>query len=109
MEREKMPRINRAAQFAPFDALKGLHEALRIKEYEIEKTAKGELSEEQARKLSKALMSIEKGDTVALVYFKDGYKREIKGTTKIDTVLRTVIINGIKLDFDDILEINLQK
>ena len=40
---------------------------------------------------------------------KPVYKREIKGTTKIDTVLRTVIINGIKLDFDDILEINLQK
>ena len=29
-----MPRKDRAKQFAPFDALKGLQEALKIKEYE---------------------------------------------------------------------------
>ena len=34
MERAKMPRIKRAAQFAPFDALKGLHDALKRKEQE---------------------------------------------------------------------------
>ena len=34
MERTKMPRIKRAAQFAPFDALKGLHDALECKRQE---------------------------------------------------------------------------
>ena len=34
MERTKMPRIKRAAQFAPFDALKGLHDALERKRKE---------------------------------------------------------------------------
>lgn len=34
MERAKMPRIKRAAQFAPFDALKGLHDALERKRQE---------------------------------------------------------------------------
>lgn len=34
MERVKMPRSKRSAQFAPFDALKGLQEALKLKEYE---------------------------------------------------------------------------
>lgn len=34
MERTKMPRIKRAAQFAPFDALKGLHDALERKRQE---------------------------------------------------------------------------
>lgn len=34
MERVKMPRIKRAAQFAPFDALKGLHDALERKRQE---------------------------------------------------------------------------
>ncbi|MFA7642957.1 MAG: hypothetical protein WCY74_06740, partial [Sphaerochaetaceae bacterium] len=48
MERMKMPRQNRAPQFAPFDALKGLHEALRLAEYEHERIVKGEISEEQA-------------------------------------------------------------
>ena len=42
MERTKMPRIKRAAQFAPFDALKGLHDALERKRKEhIEKQKDG--------------------------------------------------------------------
>ena len=35
-ERVKMSRSDRAKQFAPFDALKGLHETIKIKEYEHE-------------------------------------------------------------------------
>lgn len=34
MERAKMPRSKRAFQFAPFDSLKGLHDALKRKEME---------------------------------------------------------------------------
>ncbi len=34
-----MPRIERAKQFAPFDALKGLQKALREKEAEAERNA----------------------------------------------------------------------
>lgn len=34
MERAKMPRSKRAFQFAPFDSLKGLHDALKQKEKE---------------------------------------------------------------------------
>ena len=41
MERTKMPRIKRAAQFAPFDALKGLHDALERKRQEHIKNQKG--------------------------------------------------------------------
>ena len=46
-----MPRIERARQFAPFDALKGLSEALRIKEYEHDRILKGDLSEEKILEL----------------------------------------------------------
>ena len=45
MERAKMPRIKRAAQFAPFDALKGLHDALERKRQEHIAKQKG-ISEE---------------------------------------------------------------
>ena len=47
MDRYKMPRAQRAKQFAPFDALKGLKDAIKLKEYEHEKKLKGELSEEK--------------------------------------------------------------
>ena len=73
LDRMRMPRINRAAQFAPFDALKGLQEALRVKEFEHDKIAKSELSEEQAKRLSKILLEFEKGDVLEVTYFKDGY------------------------------------
>lgn len=48
MERTKMPRIKRAVQFAPFDALKGLHEALKRKELEnLERQKRQTIAEPQ--------------------------------------------------------------
>ena len=52
-------RIARAKQFLPFDALKGLQEALREKEIEYEE--KKELSEESLDDLQKEFNKIEKG------------------------------------------------
>lgn len=46
-----MPRENRATQFAPFDALKGLSSALRLKELEREKEVHGELTKEQIEEI----------------------------------------------------------
>ena len=42
-----MPRGDRARQFAPFDALKGLQQALRLKEYEHDRIEKGDITEEK--------------------------------------------------------------
>ena len=46
-----MNRIERAKQFLPFDALKGLQEALRKKERELENVERIELSEESLEEL----------------------------------------------------------
>ena len=53
-----MARINRAAQFAPFNALTGLHAALKIKELEREREVRGELTEEQTQELIEANMAL---------------------------------------------------
>lgn len=45
MERPKMPRIKRAAQFAPFEALRGLNEALERKRREHIAKQKGLVSD----------------------------------------------------------------
>ena len=50
MERTKMPRIKRAAQFAPFDALKGLHDALERKRQEHIAKQKTTLLQEENEK-----------------------------------------------------------
>ncbi len=57
-----MARINRAAQFAPFDALKGLSNALRIKELEREREVRGELSEEQITELLEANLALKRDE-----------------------------------------------
>ncbi len=83
MERMKMPRAQRAKQFAPFDALKGLQEALRMKEYLHERVSKGEISEEKANKISKTLLALEKGSVVDVVYFENGHYLPASGKAKL--------------------------
>lgn len=79
-----MSRQDRAKQFAPFDALKGLHDALRLKEYQHERVLKGDLSEETANEISKALFKIEKNDTVKITYFTDGHEFTDTGFVNIN-------------------------
>lgn len=73
MERTKMSRQMRAKQFAPFDALKGLSDALNLKEIEHDRIGRGDIQEEKASEISKTLISLEKEDVVQVVYFKDGH------------------------------------
>ena len=54
--KQKMPIADRAKQFMPFSALKGLEEALKTKERQI--VDKKELSEELSRELSRNLSEI---------------------------------------------------
>lgn len=107
MERMKMPRQNRAAQFAPFDALKGLQESLRLAEYEHERIEKGEVSEEQAEKISSVLQQLENNTKVKVKYFYDGYEREYKGTIKVDIYEQLLIMGGQKYDLDCLLDIDI--
>lgn len=102
-------REERAKQFMAFDALKGLQESLRMKEYEHEKVAKGELSEEEASKLSKKLLQIEKGDIVEVKYYDNGHYKTIEGNAKIDYVERFFTVDSNKILFDNIANIKIKK
>lgn len=86
-------RIARAKQFLPFDALKGLKEALKEKEIEYEE--KRELSEETLHELDNILNRIEIGDSVAIKYYKARRYNEIKGrVTKIDFIKKKIQIDN---------------
>ena len=101
-----MNREDRAKQFAPFDALKGLREALREKEIEHERQQKKELSDEDTRAIQERLAQIKKGDELEVTYFKNGYYVSIKGVVlKIDTIYRYLQIGDEKIFFDDILKL----
>lgn len=105
VERVKMSRQNRAKQFAPFDALKGLQNALRMKEYQAEKIQKGDLQEEKIMEISKILLSSNKNTKAKVVYFQDGHNKEISGNIKPIFEEQILQVGGEKIKFDDILDI----
>ena len=65
-----MSRVQRAKQFAPFSALKGLEEALAEKEREYEPQA--ELSDDAAEELDRCLRELQKGTAVTVKDYRGG-------------------------------------
>ena len=62
-------RKERAKQFMPFDAMKGLQEALRKQEEINSRVEKHEVCEEQQAKLSELLSKLDKGMRIWLFYY----------------------------------------
>ena len=101
-----MNREDRAKQFAPFEALTGLREALRQVELEEERIERKEVSEERAERISKTLNKIEKGKTVRATYYDKGYYIDVQGAVSaIDRTFKHIIIGEGKIYFDDLYEL----
>lgn len=85
-------KVARAKQFLPFDALKGLQEALREKEIEYEE--KRELAEDPLNELNNKFNQIENGSYVTIKFYKNGKYSEIKGSvTNIDYIKKKIQLN----------------
>lgn len=99
-----MNKDDRAKQFIPFDALKGLQEALREKE--IEYVEKKELSEDIAEELSEKLQMIEIDDEVKVTYYSNRLYKTIQGKVKYkDIIKKKLLIDDVKINFADIISI----
>ena len=72
-----MPVSDRAKQFMPFSALKGLDEALRTKEKIV--VPKVELSPEMAEELDYKMHLLEKGKVTTIIYFSSGEYVKVTG------------------------------
>lgn len=98
-------RISRAKQFLPFDALKGLQEALKEKEIEYEE--RKELSEDSLYELDKIFNKIEIGNTIIIKFYKNRVYKEINGTvTNIDYNKKKIQINKTQnINISDIIKI----
>ena len=105
MERMKMSRQNRAKQFAPFDALKGLQNALRMKEYQAERVQKGDLQEEKLNEISKIFLECGKNTVAKVTYFEDGHNKETIGMIKPIFEEHTLVVGKEKIDFDNVLDV----
>ena len=105
VRREKMSRQERAKQFAPFDALKGLQETMRIKEYEHDRIVRGEVSEDDVREISSVLAGLEKGDKVQVEFFRDGHVIKLTGSVRLDVIEHKIYIGAFEIHFDEIQKI----
>ena len=101
-----MIRAERARQFMPFDALNGFKEALKEKEQVHIKRI--ELSDEANEELSKKLNAIDNNKIVQITYY-DGnkYIKTTGNVSKIDKVIRRIIINDKIINFFDIIGIDI--
>ncbi len=89
-------RVERAKQFLPFDALKGLQEALREKEKQLEYVEKAELSDEEIEMLSEKLQMLEIGSWVRVKYYCNKMYKEVCGKVKVVDKIRKKLIIEIE-------------
>lgn len=102
-----MPRRQRAKQFAPFDALKGLQDALRVKEFEHERISKGDISEEKVVEISKVLMEIDKNSFVKATYFKNGHYVNVEGNAVLNCAFHKLKVGNVEINFDDLFDLKI--
>lgn len=102
--RTRMSVEQRAKQFMPFAALRGLPEALAAKEKVI--VPRVELSEEMAAELDRKMHMLKKGKIATVVYFsKDEYLKMTGMVARIDETARVLQIVNTVISFDDILDV----
>ena len=101
-----MTRQERAKQFMPFDAMKGLQEALRDREEKFSRVCRRELSDDEIDDLSAQIMRLQKGCFIRVRYYAAFHEIEKSGMLeKVDMVGRYIILAGERIMMDDIYKI----
>ena len=107
----KHPRMSiedRAKQFMPFKAVKGLDEAIMLKELEMERVDRIELTEESLAELDRQIHRLRKGTEVIVNHYVQGHYQEARGEiTAVDSVLRYIEVNFNTIYLDDVLSIRI--
>ena len=103
-----MNRVERAKQFLPFDALKGLREELELREEKMSRVPRHELTEERMEELSAVLSRIYKGSQIEMTFYRVGHYYNVTGVvTNINIIYRYIQIGEEKIHFDDIFSLSL--
>ncbi len=106
-----MSRLNRAAQFAPFEALRGHKGDLGYENWKLTRTQRIELSEEDEEHLSDKLLQVSKGDEITVICFVSdegdmGCYENVSGkVAAIDATFQTIQINKQLIHFQDIIDV----
>ena len=104
--RAPMPRSRRAKQFMPFDALRGLKEAIAAKERVIE--PRRYLSEDAIAEINDKLVSLHKGEIITITYYgiyEQTYKQLTGPVKRIDVYWNSLQLGDIAIGFSEIYDI----
>ena len=103
-----MNRSDRAKQFMPFDAMKGLKEALREREERHNRVDKRILSDENIQKISNQLQRLSVGDCISVTCYRGFHEIVLSGKlTQIDFAFKFIYVDDEKILFDDIYDIKI--
>lgn len=101
-------REDRAKQFMPFDALKGLQEELRRREERRLRVDKHELTEDETSALNRLLTRLKQGDNIEVVFYKNGAYKRVSGVVKkLNIHYQFLELDSGKIYFDDLLCIDI--
>ncbi len=104
-----LTRLERAKLFAPFDAMKGLKEALRDREERHARVARHEISDEQAEENSRVILKLERGMLVEVYCHHAFHDVIIRGrVTGLDLARKMLSLDGENILFDDIYAVNIK-
>lgn len=102
-QRARMPVSQRAKQFMPFAAVKGLEEALRNTEQRAMSSSQQDLCEEQIAQINQNLCKVQKGMLATITYLLDGRILTLSGTVEmISEARQTINISSTVIPFSAI-------
>ena len=103
-----MTRQERAKQFMPFDAMKGLQEALRDREERHLRTDRHDVGEEQERENNAVLSRLRTGRRVRMSCYWGFHDVTLTGrVTRLRMAERTLTVDEIPIRFEDIYTIEI--
>lgn len=103
-----MTRQERAKQFAPFDAMKGLQEALRDREERHDRVQKRELSEEAQKNISDVLRRLCRGMKVDVTYYGAFHEERERGyVTDVNIQAGCIVVENTTVWLEDIYSIRI--
>jgi len=102
-----MTREERAKQFMPFDAMKGLQEALRDREEKHTRVERHEIPDEDLEHNNFIINMLSKGSEVRIECWEAFHDVEKHGSvTEINIPFRYLKLDGVKIGFDNIYRID---
>lgn len=105
-QRAKMPAFQRAKQFMPFAAVKGLEKAIAEQDQLLNRVDEVELGEEQIQRINEELKHLAKGNMVSIRFYNDGRYQTLEGIVEqIDSAWSTIRVSKTAIPVKRILDV----